>query len=571
MKFPLIPFDEICGQKIIPQEENMSGPRFTKTSSHSNLLGLAHVGVPQLKELFAKDPNRALSMSVRTDRIVLDYSRQNVTSEVLGCLKMLTEEMNVQENIQRMYSGEIMNNTEKRAVLHTALRNLSDRKVIVDGNDVMPEVKAVLSKVKLFSEEVLSGKRTGVTSEKFEHIVAIGIGGSYLGPEYLAKACEPYSVPGIKLHFVANVDGTDFSTVSKDLPADKTLFIIVSKTFTTAETMKNAETAKEWALKKLHSRDNSNEDIIKKHFVAVSTALDKVGSFGIDVDNAFAFWDWVGGRFSATSAVGALPLSLYLGYDNFHKVLEGAHWMDEHFRTEPFIKNIPLILGSLDVWNINFLGRGSRAVLPYAQSYSRFPAHIQQLSMESLGKRVDKDGMPIDYSTGAVIFGEPGTNGQHSFYQLIHQGTAVIPCDFVGFIKPQYEVAGKNGISHHKELMTNFFAQPDALAFGKEDADQHRFFPGDRPSNVILLNEQSPFEAGLLLSLEEHRVAAQSFIWGINAFDQFGVELGKKLGVDMRNRMSLNVSDRTNPHVYEGLNSSTKDLFRMFLNGTIGQ
>jgi len=540
---------------------------FTGSSSYKKLLSLKKKLKPSLKKWFDDDKERAASLSVATDRMIYDFSRQLINDGVLNALMELAEDSKLKDKIKSMFSGKKINVTENRAVLHTALRNLSDRPVIVDGKDVMPDVNAVLAKIKKFSDEVSSGVRRGATGKEFKNILAIGIGGSYLGPEYLAEACKPYAKPGMNLIFVANVDGTDFVRKTRGIYADETLVIVISKTFTTAETMKNAETAKQWVIKNV----GSSPEVIRKHFIAVSTAKEKVEAFGIDPDNMFGFWDWVGGRFSATSAVGAAPLSLYIGFDNFHKILEGANWLDEHFLNQPLESNIPVIAGLIDIWNINFMGYNTRAILPYSQAWHRYPAHCQQVEMESNGKSVDMDGKPVKFDTGEVVFGEPGTNGQHSFYQLLHQGTQVIPCDFIGFKKPQYALTDNarlttdNSLSHHEELMTNFFAQPDALAFGKADKYLPKNFPGDRPSNVFLLNEQGPFEAGVLLALVEHRTAVKGFIWNINSFDQFGVELGKVLGVDMRRRIALYKKDPSDPKVFEGLNSSTAVLLKKFL------
>jgi glucose-6-phosphate isomerase len=536
----------------------------SQTKAWKKLAALNKTNKPNLKKWFASDPDRAKSLSISTEHVVYNFSRHLVNKKIILSLIDLANGSKLKDKINTMFSGKKINITENRAVLHIALRNISNKPIMVDGKDVMPEVNAVLSKIESFSQEVLSGKRTGVTGKRFRNILAIGIGGSYLGPEYLAESCKPYAKPGMNLVFIANVDGTDFSRKTVNLDAEETLVIIISKTFTTAETMKNAETVKKWMLGHL----GNSPDVIRKHFVAVSTAKEKVEAFGIDPVNMFGFWDWVGGRFSATSAVGAVPLSLYLGYDNFHKILEGANWMDEHFLNEPFEGNIPVMAALLDIWNINFKGYLTRAILPYSQAWHRYAAHCQQVEMESNGKTVTIDGKPVKFDTGEVLFGEPGTNGQHSFYQLIHQGTMVVPCDFIGFINEQYNVPG-SPISHHEELMTNFFAQPDALAFGKDDKLPQKVFSGNRPSNVFLFNRQDPFTAGILLALVEHRTAVKGFIWGINSFDQFGVELGKVLGVDMRKRMELYKKDKNDKKIFGGLNSATADTFKKFLQGSL--
>lgn len=466
-----------------------------------------------LKQVLAEEKERINTLSIRTEHLYYDFSRQLVTSKTIKLLCELAKERELSGKIQAMFAWEKINKTENRAVWHVALRDPSNS-----------EVSEVLKKIEKFTKQ-----------NKLMNIVAIGIGGSYLGPEYLAEACRVYAKPDKTLRFIANVDGTDFAQKTAGLKPEETLFIIISKTFTTAETMKNAETAKRWIQEKL----GNLPEVIKKHFVAVSTAKDKVAAFGIDPENMFIFWDWVGGRFSATSAVGAVPLSLFLGYENFKEILNGAHWMDQHFLNTPMEKNIPVISGLLDIWNINFLGYKTRALLPYCQALSKLPAHTQQVEMESNGKLVDLSGKSVDFNTGEVVFGEPGTNGQHSFYQLIHQGTQIIPCDFIGFIEPQYPI-GKSSdkeVTHHEELMTNFFAQPDALAFGKDDPLPHKRFPGNRPSSSLLLQKLTPFTAGLLLAWTEHRAAVKGFIWGINSFDQFGVELGKVLGVKVREEL----------------------------------
>lgn len=510
---------------------------------------------------FQRFPERGVRFRINDPRIIMDYSRQLVTPDVITGLVALADETGLKDKIGAMFSGQKINATEGRAVLHTALRDPSDNPIVVDGVDYKPEIKAVLSKIEGFSREVISGQRRGITGKPIRNIVAIGIGGSYLGPEYLSEACAPYAQPGMKLLFVANVDGTDFARKTQGLDPEETMFAIVSKTFTTAETIKNANTAKQWMIEKL----GTDPEVIRRHFIAVSTAAKKVEAFGIDTNNMFGFWDFVGGRFSATSAVGAVPLSLYLGFENFSKILAGAHYMDRHFRTAPFASNIPVLSALIDIWNINFQGLKTRAILPYAQSYAKYAPHCQQTEMESNGKSVLIDGSPVDFETGEIVFGEPGTNGQHSFYQLIHQGTMPVPADFIGFLNPQYPVGAGETISHHEELMTNLFAQPDALAFGQNSDDPHKRFSGNRPSNVFLLKDQDPFSAGLLLSLLENRVATKGFIWGINSFDQFGVELGKKLGLDIRRRMELFKANPGDPIVYEGLNSSTAANLRAFL------
>jgi len=530
-----------------------------------NFHALGRKTVPfNLRKAFAQDPTRATQMSVRTEHIYYDYSRQLVTPTTMQLLFGLAQRAGLGLKINAMFSGVKINTTEQRAVLHTALRQQTDESVVVDGVNVIPEVKAVLAKIKAFSEKVLSGEWKGVTGKPIKNIVAIGIGGSYLGPEYLAEACKAYAKPGMNLRFVANVDSADFANKIQDLNPEETMCVIVSKTFTTAETMKNAETARDWMMSKLGDKP----EVISKHFVAVSTATEKVNAFGIDPANMFGFWDWGGGRYSATSAVGGVPLSLFLGYDKFEEILKGAYWMDQHFRKTAPEKNIPIISALIDIWNINFLGHRIRALLPYSQAAAKLPAHTQQVEMESNGKRVDLLGEIASFATGEVVFGEPGTNGQHSFYQLIHQGM-VVPADFIGFISSLTNM-GKNSatsVSHQMELNCNFLAQPDALAFGQENSEPHKFFPGNRPSSSLLLEQLDPFTAGALLALTEHRTAVKGFIWGINSFDQWGVQLGKVLGVDMRNRMlKYFAGDGIDT---AGLNSSTATMLEAVLTGKL--
>ena len=527
-----------------------------------------------LREMFDNDPQRAKTFTVRTPYIYFDYSRQLVAPETISLLMDLTNERGLKQKINAMFNGEIINVTENRPALHTALRNISDCPVCVAGKDVMPEVREVLKKVEHFSCEVLSGKRLGAAGKKIKNIVSIGIGGSYLGVNYLATALRHCAQDGMNLVFVSNIDGTDFYEKTQGLNPEETLIVVISKTFTTAETIKNANTAKEWLIKGLEARGFDTSEVMGIHLVAVSSASDEkakaeVKRFGINLDNMFGFWDWVGGRYSATAAVGAVPLSLYLGFDNFREILKGAYWMDEHFRTSPFESNIPVLSGLIDIWNINFLGLRTRALLPYSQALSKLPAHTQQVEMESNGKSVDNDGKFVDCDTGEVVFGEAGTNGQHSFYQLIHQGTQVIPCDFIGFIEPQYPIglATEQDVTHHEELMSNFFAQPDALAFGKTDVLPYKHFTGNRPSSSLLLKKLDPFAAGLLLAWTEHRAVVKAFIWEIDSFDQWGVELGKELGKRIRREI---LEKHKNPeYVADGGNPSTNVMLNAFLNGKL--
>ncbi|MEW5803381.1 MAG: glucose-6-phosphate isomerase [bacterium] len=532
-----------------------------------------------LRQEFAQDPNRWQTLSVSLEgEVIFDFSRQLVTEKTMKLLYALAEARNLRENIRQMFQGRKINLTENRAALHVALRNLWGGPIDVDGQDVMPQVRAALAKIRDFSRQVILEKWRGITNRPVKNIVAIGIGGSYLGPEFVAEANRAYSRPGMRLFFVANVDGTDFAqTVVQQLDPEETLFVIISKTFTTVETMMNARKAREWMVSRL--KGHPEAEIVKKHFVAVSTNIPAVEEFGIDPVNTFEFWDWVGGRFSVSSAVGGVPLSLYLGYENFEDLLAGGYAMDRHFLEAPFNKNMPVIMGLLSIWNNDLLGYNSRAILPYSQALRRFPAHIQQVVMESNGKRVDIEGRIVPVPTGPVIFGEPGTNGQHSFYQLLHQGQ-VVPCDFIGFIRSQYH--GQEGersgtsVDSHQELMANFFAQPDALAFGKTEEElrqegvpepliAHKTFPGNRPSSLILFNRLVPKTTGMLLALYEHQTAVEGFIWGIDSFDQWGVELGKVLGKRIRGRIMEYNQDREKK-VTE-FNPATNAMLQIFLDG----
>ncbi len=520
-----------------------------------------------LEKLFQENSQRGKNFAISTEHVYFDYSRQRVNEKTIEMLLEMARERDLVKKIQEMFQGKKINKTEERAVLHVALRNRqgkdwkdSDGKIIVPEIEVTSKVIDVLNQIKNFCAQIHSEVSTEKT-KKIKNILSIGIGGSYLGPEFLAVACKPYAIEGMRLLFLANIDGTDFVEKTQDLDPEETLVIVISKTFTTAETMQNANTTLQWMKSKINK---SEKEILSRHFVAISSNLQKVKEFGIPESNIFAMWDWVGGRFSATSAVGALPLSLYLGFENFCQILDGAHWMDQHFLSTKLEKNIPVMSGLLDLWNIHALGCKSRALLPYAQGLSKLAAYTQQGEMESNGKCVDLENKKISYETGEVIFGEPGTNGQHSFYQLLHQGTQIIPCDFIGFIEPPYDVCNdKDKLSHHEELMTNFFAQPDALAFGEKNAYLPKNFPGNRPSNSTLLQKLTPFTAGLLLSWTEHRIAVKGFIWGLNSFDQFGVELGKVLGKQHRERIAKYKENNILPS--DGLNSSTKILLDKFL------
>jgi glucose-6-phosphate isomerase len=496
-----------------------------------------------------RDDARCSSMMVEAEGVILDYCRQKVTADVMGQLFALSRAMDVEGKAKAMFSGGKINETEKRAVGHVALRAPKGASIEVDGKDVVPEVHAVLDSMASFSSKVRKGEFVGFTGKPLTDVVCIGIGGSYLGVEFVFEALKTdaaaaEAAKGRQLRFLANVDPIDVKRALQGLNAETTLVIVISKTFTTAETMLNARTVKAWLIKELGS-----EAAIAKHVVACSTALEKTKAFGIDSANVFGFWDWVGGRFSVCSAVGVLPLSLQYGFGIVREFLDGAHAMDKHFSTAPLEQNLPVLLGLLTVWNATCLGYEGYAVLPYCQALVRFVAHIQQLDMESNGKRVQMDGTVCPTSTGAIYFGEPGTNGQHSFYQLMHQGRT-IPADFIGFMVSQQpiSVAGEP-VANHDELMSNFFAQPDALAMGKTEEEvraegvpenlvTHKAFPGDRPSNSILMPACNPRYMGVLLSLYEHRTAVQGWVWGINSFDQWGVQLGKVLATEVRSQIA---------------------------------
>jgi glucose-6-phosphate isomerase len=483
-----------------------------------------------LRKLFAADPERGNRMTFEAAGIYLDYSKNRITDQTLALLLQLAEQSGLRERIDAMFRGEKINSTEGRAVLHVALRAPRGTSIVVDGDDVVPGVHEVLDQMAGFSNRVRSGSWTGHTGKPIRNIVNIGIGGSDLGPVMAYEALKHYSERTMTFRFVSNVDGTDFAEAVHDLDPVETLFIVSSKTFTTLETMTNAHTARDWSLNGM----GADEKSVAKHFVAVSTNTGEVSKFGIDTANMFSFWDWVGGRYSMDSAIG-LSTMLAIGPDNFRALLEGFHEMDEHFRTAPFARNLPALMGLLGIWNTNFLGAETVAVLPYDQYLKRFPAYLQQLTMESNGKHVTLNGTEVGYQTGPIYWGEPGTNGQHSFYQLIHQGTRLIPCDFIAFARPLNPLG-----RHHDLLLANVFAQAEALAFGKtreqvtaegtpERLVPHRVFEGNRPSNTILVEQLTPAALGKLVALYEHSVFTQGAVWGIDSFDQWGVELGKVL------------------------------------------
>jgi glucose-6-phosphate isomerase len=483
----------------------------------------------QMKDLFAADPNRFQKYSIQTDHILFDYSKNILTDKTLGLLLKLAVESGVKEAIEAMFNGEKINQTENRSVLHVALRNISGGPIYSDGKDVMPEVKNVLAQMRSFSEKVHSGEWKGYSGKKIKYIVNIGIGGSDLGPVMATEALRPYWVEGIDAHFVSNVDGTQIVETLKLVKPEETIFLIASKTFTTQETMTNAWTARQWLIESA-----KDEKSVAKHFVALSTNEKEVLKFGIDKANMFAFWDWVGGRYSLWSAIG-LSIVLTIGYEHFESFLKGAHATDLEFRNTAFDKNIPVIMALVGLWYTNFYGSQTEAILPYDQYMHRFAAYFQQGNMESNGKSVDRNGLPITYASGPVVWGEPGTNGQHAFYQLIHQGKVMIPCDFIA------PAISHNPIGdHHVKLLSNFFAQTEALMNGKTKKElqsentppeliPYKSFSGNRPTNSFLLDKITPFSLGRLIALYEHKIFVQGVIWNIFSFDQWGVELGKQL------------------------------------------
>ncbi|WTO34127.1 glucose-6-phosphate isomerase [Streptomyces achromogenes] len=509
-------------------------PKLTHRPEWTALADHRAQGRPHLRELFAADPGRAERYVVRVGDLYIDYSKHLITDETLALLQELATATGVFALRDAMLRGERINVTEDRAVLHTALRAPRDAVIEVDGENVVPKVHAVLDKMAGFADRVRSGEWTGHTGRPIRNVVNIGIGGSDLGPAMACEALRPYTARDLTFRFVSNVDGADLHEAVRDLDPAQTLFIVASKTFTTIETITNATSARQWLLDGL----DGDEKAVAKHFVALSTNAGKVADFGIDTDNMFEFWDWVGGRYSYDSAIG-LSLMIAIGPDRFREMLDGFHLMDEHFRTAPAEANAPLLLGLLGIWYGNFHDAQSHAVLPYSHYLSKFTAYLQQLDMESNGKSVQRDGKPVDWQTGPVVWGTPGTNGQHAYYQLIHQGTKLIPADFIGFARPVGELSGELK-AQHDLLMANFFAQTQALAFGKtadevraegvaEEQVAHRTFRGDHPTTTILATELTPSVLGQLIALYEHKVFVQGAVWNIDSFDQWGVELGKVL------------------------------------------
>jgi glucose-6-phosphate isomerase len=517
-----------------------------------------------LRTLFAEDAKRGERFTAEAAGILLDYSKNRITDETLRLLIQLADESELRSRIDAMFRGEKINLTENRPVLHVALRAPEGASIIVEGENVVPKVHAVLNKMTDFANRVRSGTWKGFTGKRIRNVVNIGIGGSDLGPVMAYEALRHYAERSMTFRFVSNVDGTDFAEAVGDLDPGETLFIVSSKTFTTLETMTNARTARAWSLNAFAG----NEASVARHFVAVSTNVAEVAKFGIDTANMFEFWDWVGGRYSMSSAIG-LSTMVAIGPDNFRAMLSGLHQMDEHFRTAPFKENLPILMGLLTIWYTDFFGASTVAVLPYEQYLKRFPAYLQQLTMESNGKHVTLDGMVVDYQTGPVYWGEPGTNGQHSFYQLIHQGTRIIPCDFIAFVKALNPLG-----RHHDILIANVFAQAEALAFGKT-AEQvkaegtpewlapHRAFEGNRPSNMILAERLTPETLGKLVALYEHSVFTQGAIWNVDSFDQWGVELGKVLA----QRIIPELESETEPKLEH--DSSTNNLIHLYRRGTI--
>ncbi len=519
-----------------------------------------------MREEFAFDSDRFERFSLRSGDLLLDYSKNRITQDTIQKLVALAEAVDLQQWIERMFSGEQINHTEQRAVLHTALRNRSNTPVMVNGQNVMPRVNMVLDKMTAFCEKVHSGQWLGFSGKKVTDIINIGIGGSDLGPAMICDALKPYAIDGMRVHFVSNVDGTDLSTTLQSLNPETSLFVVASKTFTTQETITNAQSARNWFLKTATQAD------VAKHFVAVSTNAKEVARFGIDTANMFEIWDWVGGRYSLWSAIG-LPIALYVGMENFMRLLDGGHEMDKHFRNQPLAENMPVIMGLLGIWYINFFDAQTHAIVPYDHSLARFPSHMQQLDMESNGKFINRQGARVSYKTGPVIWGTPGTNGQHAYFQLIHQGTQLIPVDFLLPVNSHYPEC-----EHQSILLANGLAQAEALMKGKtaeevreelikagyeglelDELLPHKVFPGNRPSNVLLFPKLTPEILGQLIALYEHKIFVQGVIWNINSFDQWGVELGKQLAKailpDLKSNAEISAHD-----------SSTTELIRLIRN-----
>jgi glucose-6-phosphate isomerase len=534
-----------------------SSPTWQRLVEHQKEMSKVH-----MRDLFAQDPERFNKFSFIWNGMLLDYSKNIITETTMQLLRQLAEEADIKGWTEKMFTGEKINITENRAVLHVALRNRSNHPIYVDGEDVMPLVNGVLQKMKNWTERVRSGAWKGYTGKSITDVVNIGIGGSDLGPYMVTEALKPYGSPALRVHFVSNVDGTHLAETVKPLNPETTLFIIASKTFTTQETITNARSARAWLLE-----SGAPESAVAHHFVALSTNTKEVEAFGIDKENLFEFWDWVGGRYSLWSAIG-LSIAVFIGFENFEELLFGAHLMDEHFRSAPLPQNLPVTLALLGIWYNNFWGAQTHAILPYDQYLHRFAAYFQQGDMESNGKGVDRDGRPItQYTTGPIIWGEPGTNGQHAFYQLIHQGTKLIPCDFLAPVHSHNELG-----RHHPILLSNFFAQTEALMKGKTEAEAraelekaglppldlqrllpHKVFPGNRPTNSILVHKFTPRMLGSLIALYEHKIFTQGIIWNINSFDQWGVELGKQLAQSIQRELEGEEAVRTHDSSTNGL------------------
>lgn len=537
-----------------------TSPAWQALERHQKAMAQVH-----MRDLFAQDPQRFETFSLRFQDILLDYSKNRLTAETMRLLRDLARQADLKGWTDKMFSGDKINLTEHRAVLHIALRNRSNRPIMVDGQDVMPDVQAVLNHMKTFSDAIRNGSWTGYTGKRITDVINIGIGGSDLGPVMVTEALKPYAQEGLHVHFVSNIDGTHIVEATKRLNPETTLFIVASKTFTTQETLTNAHTAKDWFLKQ--AKDESH---VAKHFVALSTNAKEVSQFGIDTKNMFEFWDWVGGRYSLWSAIG-LSIAIAIGFENFTELLTGGHEMDEHFRTAPLEENLPATLGLLGIWYNNFFGAQTHAILPYDQYMHRFAAYFQQGDMESNGKSINRDGEPVEVSTGPILWGEPGTNGQHAFYQLIHQGTKLIPCDFIAPIKTHNPVG-----HHHPILLSNFFAQTEALMKGKvedevreeliraglrgADLEQlvpHKLFAGNKPTNSIMVSQITPRTLGRLIGLYEHKIFTQGVVWNINSFDQWGVELGKQLA-------SAILPELDGPEAVDTHDSSTNGLINYY-------
>ncbi|WP_343651659.1 glucose-6-phosphate isomerase [Herbaspirillum sp.] len=511
----------------------------------------------RLERLFAADPQRGENLTAEAAGIYLDYSKNLITAETMTLLMQLARQCGLQDRVEAMFRGDRINATEQRAVLHTALRKPATERLVVEGDDVIAQVQEVLARMEAFAEQLRSGAWTGHTGRPIRHVVNIGIGGSDLGPMMAHEALRHYSQRDLSLHFLSDVDAAALLETVRGLPPEETLFIVCSKTFTTLETITNAQAARQWLVQKL-----GDEAAVARHFVGVTTNIEEASRFGIDECNMFGFWDWVGGRYSMSSAIG-LSTMITIGPQHFREMLDGMHAMDEHFRTAPLERNLPAILGMLTVWYCNFFDARSQAVLPYSQYLRRLPAYLQQLTMESNGKQVTLHGEPVDYQTSPVYWGDNGINGQHSFYQMLHQGTQMVPCDFIGFCRPPHALG-----QQHELLMANMFAQAEALAFGKsaqrvreeetpEELVPHRVFPGNRPSNSMLLEQLTPYSLGSLVALYEHSVFTQGVIWNIDSFDQWGVELGKQLA----KRTARQLIDHAEPLHHD---SSTNALIRRY-------